>query len=83
MLRMVAASASSVCVVSSWKLESSSTHTSGSVPASTHSVSLSSAEGLMLPATPTVLPARWTRAPASAVVVVLPLVPVMARTRGA
>ena len=45
--------------------------------------SLSSADGLMLPATPTVLPARSTRRPASAVVVVLPLVPVMASTLGA
>ncbi|MCY1303973.1 hypothetical protein D9M70_537060 [compost metagenome] len=79
----VAASGASVCVVSSWKLESSSTHTSGSVAEAMHADSLSSADGLILPATATVLPARSTSRPVSAVVVVLPLVPVTASSFGA
>ncbi len=71
-------------VVSSWKLDSSSTQTCGSVAlAMQRRDSLSSAAGLILPATATVLPARSTSRPVSAVVVVLPLVPVMASTRGA
>ena len=36
----------------------------------------------MLPATATVLPARLTNCPVSEVTVVLPLVPVMAKTLG-
>ena len=47
------------------------------------SVSLSSIGGLMLPATATDLPARSHKRPVSAVVVVLPFVPVIAMTFGA
>ena len=72
-----------MCAVSSWKLDSSSTQTSGSAVLSMASDSLSSIAGLMLPATATVLPARSHRRPVSAVVVVLPFVPVIARTFGA
>ncbi|MNT48973.1 hypothetical protein D3C86_1231300 [compost metagenome] len=82
-LSTVAACGASVWVVSSWKLDSSSTQTSGSVALAMQADSLSSADGLILPATATVLPARSTSRPASAVVVVLPFVPVMASTRGA
>jgi hypothetical protein len=78
----VAAVGSKPCTPSSWKLESSSTHTSGSVPASMCAASVSSKVGPMLPATATVLPARATNWPVSAVTVVLPLVPVTASTAG-
>ncbi|MNT74086.1 hypothetical protein D3C72_2128670 [compost metagenome] len=82
-LSTVAAAGASVCVVSSWKLDSSSTHTSGSDAEAMQADSLSSADGLILPATATLLPARSTSRPVSAVVVVLPLVPVIARIFGA
>jgi len=74
---------------SSWKLDSSSTKTSGSAVAgsaswaASRSASTSSNAGPMLPAMATVLPARSTSSAVIAVVVVLPLVPVMASTRGA
>ena len=75
------------CTPSSWKLDSSSTQTSGSASfarlASSASASVSSSVGPMLPATATRLPARSTSSAVSAVVVVLPLVPVMASTCGA
>ena len=66
---------------SSWKLDSSSTQTSGRSLSRT--VSVSSKVGPMLPAVATDLPARSTSSAVIAVVVVLPLVPVMARTCGA
>ena len=68
---------------SSWKLDSSSTQTSGNVSASMWAESVSSKVGPMLPATATLLPARSTSWPVNAVTVVLPLVPVIASTAGA
>ena len=69
----------------SWKLDSSSTQTSGmrsrsdsAGPASIASASVCSIVGPMLPAAATRLPLRSTRSAVSAVVVVLPLVPVTA-----
>ena len=83
MLSTVAAVGSKPWTPSSWKLDSSSTQTSGSVPASMCCDSVSSSVGPMLPATATRLPARSTSWPVKAVTVVLPLVPVMASTDGA
>ncbi len=72
------------CASCSWKLDSSSTQTSGSAPpASSAAASVPSRVGPMLPATATLRPARSTSCAVIAVVVVLPLVPVMASTRGA
>ena len=82
MLRIAAASGAKVRAVSSWKLDSSSTQTSGSAVASIAAASRSSIAGLMLPATPTFLPARSHNKPVRLVVVVLPLVPVIASTFG-
>ncbi len=76
----VAATGRSDAVVSSWKLESSSTHTSGALPSSSRAISASSAAGLMLPATSQSHAGRADMAPVSAVTVVLPLVPVIATT---
>ncbi len=67
-----------MCVVSSWKLDSSSTQTSGSMPASSASISASSADGEMLPQAIAGTPAPFNRWAVNAVVVVLPLLPVMA-----
>ncbi len=83
MFNTTAASGVNVWAVSSWKLDSSSTHTSGNAVLSIASLSLSSAAGLMLPATATFLPARSHKRPVRLVVVVLPLVPVIAITFGA
>ena len=73
---------------SSWKLDSSSTHTSGSGASSASddasaAARVSSNAGPMLPAVATRRPARCTSKAVMAVVVVLPLVPVMASTCGA
>ncbi len=90
MLSTVAASGSKPLASSSWKLESSSTHTSGSgcgsssrAAASSASASVCSMVGPMLPAIATRRPARSTSPFVIAVVVVLPLVPVMASSLGA
>ena len=83
MLSTVAAVGSNPVTSSSWKLESSSTHASGSMPASMRAASVSSSVGPMLPATATRLPERSTSCPVREVTVVLPLVPVMASTAGA
>jgi hypothetical protein len=56
-----------VSVVSSWKLDSSSTQMSGSLPASRQVIRAESAAGLMLPATAVTLPAARQSAPVSAV----------------
>jgi hypothetical protein len=73
---------------SSWKLDSSSTQTSGnfspSAPGSARAaVSVSSSVGPTLPAIATRRPARSISSAVIAVVVVLPLVPVIATSRGA
>ena len=82
-LSTVAEAAASGGRVSSWKLESSSTHICGSAwPASSRASSTSSAAGLMLPATTPSTPAALTISPARVVVVVLPLVPVMGDDAG-
>ena len=83
MLSTVAAVGSKLVTPSSWKLDSSSTHTSGNVPASMWPARVSSNVGPMLPATATLLPERSTSWPVSDVTVVLPLVPVIASTAGA
>ena len=84
MFRTVAAAGSKPVTPSSWKLESSSTQTSGSgASASSASASVCSMVGPTLPAIATRRPARATSKLTIAVVVVLPLVPVMASTRGA
>ena len=90
MLRTVAASGSKPCTPSSWKLDSSSTQTSGSVDAkpwgqvdAKQSDNVSSIVGPMFPASATLRPARSTSSAVIAVVVVLPLVPVMASNCGA
>jgi ABC-type taurine transport system substrate-binding protein len=72
-------------VPSSWKLDNSSTHTAGSGAsvASSAVANVSSMVGPMLPAAATVRPQRSTSKAHIAVVVVLPLVPVMASTLGA
>ena len=81
-LSTVAASASRPRMVSIWKLESSSTQHAGSAaPISRRSISTSSAAGLMLPAATASMPTDCASAAVSAVVVVLPVVPVMARMR--
>ncbi|MNV68380.1 hypothetical protein D3C71_1612220 [compost metagenome] len=82
MLSTVAALGSKPATSSSWKLDNSSTHTSGNVPASRWVVRVSSNVGPMLPATATRLPERSTSWPVSDVTVVLPLVPVIASTAG-
>ena len=82
MLSTVAAVGSKPCTPSSWKLDSSSTHTCGNVSASMCALSVSSSVGPMLPATATDLPACSTNWAVSEVTVVLPLVPVMASTAG-
>ena len=79
----MAASGSKPLTPSSWKLDSSSTQTSGSAASSSARLKLSSIVGPMLPAATTLRPARSTSSAVSAVVVVLPLVPVMASSRGA
>jgi len=78
----VAAVGSKPSTPSSWKLDNSSTQTSGNVSASMRADSVSSKVGPMLPATATGLPTRSTSWPVSAVTVVLPLVPVTASTAG-
>ena len=83
MLSTVAAVGSKPTASSSWKLESSSTQVSGSVPASMCWARVSSSVGPMLPATATLRPAQSASRPVSEVTVVLPLVPVMASTAGA
>ena len=82
-LSTVAAVGSKFDTPSSWKLDSSITHTCGSCPLSSFSASVSSSVGPMLPATADCFPARSTSWPVSAVTVVLPLVPVIASTEGA
>ncbi len=81
--RTVATSACKLCVVCSWKLDSSRTHACGNVSCSSASRSTSSAAGLILPATCTVSPARLHSKPVRLVTVVLPLVPVIAMSLGA
>ena len=79
MLRQAAAAAARQGVVSSWKLDSSSTHTSALLPCR---CSHASSTGVpMLPATMVSKPLCWQRCPTRLVVVVLPLLPVMARMR--
>ncbi len=82
-LSTAAASHSSERVVASWKLDSSSTQASGRLSPASASRSTSSTAGAMLPATATFIPERSSSSPASRVVVVLPLVPVMPTTFGA
>ena len=78
-LSTVAATGASEYVVSSWKLESSSTNTSGhALP----SGSASSTASPMLPATTVASPAARASAPVSAVTVVFPFEPVIAITFG-
>ena len=79
---MVAASDASDDVDSSWKLDNSSTHAAAGTPRDSRCASTSSTAGLILPATSASRPAARHMAPVSAVTVDLPLVPVMARTRG-
>src|SRR5258708_6666613 len=81
MLRTAAASAASEAVVSSWKLETSSTHKSAARPASSRRKSASSTAGPMFPAISQSSPAAFAIAPASEVTVLLPLVPVTAMIR--
>jgi hypothetical protein len=81
-LSTVAALHVRLVVVCSWKLDSSSAHTSGSWLSSSRRASSSSADGAMFPATATLGPQRSTSRAVSRVVVVLPLVPVMPITRG-
>ena len=76
-LSTVAAVGASEDVVSSWKLDSSSTNTSGQRASAG---SASSTASPMLPATTVASPARGTSAPVSAVTVVLPFEPVIAST---
>src|SRR3989338_5461494 len=80
MLSTVAASAFSVAVVSSWKLDSSSTHTSGWF--TPRSSTTSSTAGEMLPAATASLPAALHRCSTMLVTVVLPFAPVIARMCG-
>ena len=77
-----AAVGSKSCTPSSWKLESSSTHTSGRLPASIASGQRVEQRRADVACHATVLPARSTSWPVSAVTVVFPLVPAMARTAG-
>jgi hypothetical protein len=79
----VAAVGSKPSTPSSWKLDSSSTHTCGSRARRDARGQRVQQVGPMLPATATVLPLRSTSWPVSAVTVVLPLVPVTASTAGA
>ncbi len=76
-LSTVAATGASDDVVSSWKLDNSSTKTSGQRPSTGIASSTASP---MLPATDVASPAARARAPVSAVTVVLPLEPVIAST---
>ncbi len=76
-LSTVAAVGASDDVVSSWKLDSSSTKTSGQ---RSGVGSASSTASPMLPATTVARPAARHSAPVSAVTVVLPFDPVIART---
>ena len=78
MLSTVAAAAFSERVVSSWKLDNSSTQTFGSAPSANACISASSAEGEILPQATAGTPAAKSKCAVSAVVVVLPLLPVMA-----
>ena len=64
MLSTVAALAASDAVVSSWKLESSSTQRSGRLPESSRRISASRTAGPMFPATSQSLPAARAIAPA-------------------
>ena len=83
MLSTAAAIGSRLAVVSSWKLDSSSTNTSGQArPRApvTMGSSTSSTALPMLPATIVARPAARHSAPVSAVTVVLPLEPVTAST---
>ncbi len=82
-LSRVAAVHARVCVVASWKLESSSTQTSGSWPSSSAARRASSALGETLPAVHARRPAAAIIAATMRTVVVLPLVPVIPSTRGA
>ena len=68
-------------MLSSWKLESSSTQTSGNDPASSRRISAVSAAGEMFPATSQSTPAVRHMLPATAVTVLLPFVPVIASRR--
>ncbi len=83
MFSTVAALGSKPSTPSSWKLDSSRTQTSGSASASSASASVCSIVGPMLPAIATRRPVRSISCAAIAVVVVLPLVPVIATTFGA
>ncbi|MFO1413096.1 MAG: hypothetical protein U1F10_04135 [Burkholderiales bacterium] len=76
-----AATGASELVVSSWKLDSSSTNTSGHGTAfDSQRTSTSSTASPMLPATIVTRPAARQSVPVSAVTVVLPLEPVIAST---
>ena len=83
MFKSAALSQCRLSVVSSWKLDSSSTQKSGSVPARRCFSSSPKAFGPTLPAATTDLPASAMMAVESIVVVVLPLVPVMPMIFGA
>ena len=79
-LSTAAAAGASECVVSSWKLDNSSTNTSGQGWPASNGAMTSRTASPMLPATTVDSPAARHKAPASAVTVDLPLEPVIAST---